>query len=223
MGKRETVKRNRSKQKRQDLIVILIIALFAVVIVGLIVLSKIPKVVTPAAAEHPNADGLTMGNKDASVKVVEFADFQCPYCQLYWQQVEPTIIKDYISTGKISYTYSPMAFLGQESFDAAEAVYCANDQGKFWEYRDMLFANHTGENVGDFTEAKLKSFAAKLNLDTAAFNECLTSNKYQSAVDEANNYASSQGVNSTPTIIVNGKIYSANDAIKAIENALSGN
>lgn len=222
MGKRDTVKKNRSKQKRQDLVVILIIAAFAIVIVGLIVLSKIPKVQTADVREHPNASELNMGNPDATVKVVEFADFQCPYCQLYWQQVEPTIVSDYVVTGKIYYTYAPMAFLGQESVDSAEAAYCANDQGKFWEYRDMLFTNHTGENVGDFTTAKLQLFAQKLGLDTTAFNQCLSSGKYQTAVDDANNYASSQGVNSTPTIMVNGQLYSASGAVAAIEAALAG-
>ena len=222
MGKRDIVKKNRSKQKRQDLVVILIIAAFAIVIVGLIVLSKIPKVQTADVREHPNASELNMGNPDATVKVVEFADFQCPYCQLYWQQVEPTIVSDYVATGKIYYTYAPMAFLGQESVDSAEAAYCANDQGKFWEYRDMLFTNHTGENVGDFTTAKLQLFAQKLGLDTTAFNECLSTGKYQTAVDDANNYASSQGVNSTPTIMVNGQLYSASGAVAAIEAALAG-
>lgn len=222
MGKRDIVKKNRSKQKRQDLVVILIIAAFAIVIVGLIVLSKIPKVQTADVREHPNASELNMGNPDATVKVVEFADFQCPYCQLYWQQVEPTIVSDYVATGKIYYTYAPMAFLGQESVDSAEAAYCANDQGKFWEYRDMLFTNHTGENVGDFTTAKLQLFAQKLGLDTTAFNQCLSSGKYQTAVDDANNYASSQGVNSTPTIMVNGQLYSASGAVAAIEAALAG-
>lgn len=222
MGKREVMKKNRNKKKRQDLIVVLVIAAFAVVIVGLIVLSKIPKVQAPTAKDHPNASELNMGNPDATVKVVEFADFQCPYCQLYWEQVEPTIVSNYITTGKIYYTYAPMAFLGQESIDAANAAYCANDQGKFWDYHDMLFANHTGENVGDFTTAKLEAFAAKLGLDTTTFNECLTSGKYLSKVDDANTYASSQSVNSTPTIMVNGKLFSAADAVSAIESALAG-
>jgi protein-disulfide isomerase len=222
MGKRDVVKQNRSKQKRQDLVVILIIAVFAVVIVGLIVLSKLPKVVTADTREHPNASELNMGDPNAPVKVVEFADFQCPYCQMYWEQVEPGIVKDYVATGKVYYTYAPMAFLGQESIDSAEAAYCANDQGKFWDYRDMLFANHTGENVGDFTTAKLQAFASKLGMDTATFNQCLSSGKYKTAVDDANTFASSQGVNSTPTIMVNGKIYSAGEAVSAIEAALAG-
>lgn len=221
MGKRDIIKKNRNKQKKQDLWVILIISLFAVGIVAMIVISKLPKVVTPATTAKPMADGLNMGDPNAKVKVIEFADFQCPYCQLYWQQLEPTIISDYIATNKIYYTYSLMAFLGQESVDAAEAVYCANDQGKFWEYRDMLYANHTGENVGDFTQTKLISFAKKLSLDTTAFESCLTTNKYQQQVTDANTYASGLGVSSTPSFIVDGLVVSASDLQSAIEAALA--
>jgi len=221
MGKREQVKQNRSKQKKQDLWVILIISVFAIAIVGMIVLSKLPKVVTPTESAKYMADGLNMGDPNAPVKVIEFADFQCPYCQLYWQQVEPTIITKYIVTNQVYYTYAPMAFLGQESVDSAEAAYCANDQGKFWEYRDMLYANHTGENVGDYTQAKLLAFAKKLNLDYAAFESCLTTNKYQQQVDDANTFASNLGVNSTPTLSVNGQLVSAGEAEAAIEAALA--
>jgi protein-disulfide isomerase len=221
MGKRDTVKKNRSKQKKQDLWVILIISLFAVAIVGVIIWSQIPKVVTPTFAAKPQADGLNMGDPNAKVKVIEFADFQCPYCALYWKQVEPTIITTYISTNKVYYTYSPMAFLGQESVDSAEAVYCANDQGKFWEYRDMLFANHTGENVGDFTQTKLQLYAKNLGLDTSAFNSCLSTNKFQQKVTDDNTFASTKGVNSTPSFLVNDKVVNASELQSAIDAALA--
>lgn len=223
MGKREVVKKNRSKQKRQDFWVILTISLIALAIVGVIVVSKLPKgVATITSSEKPNANGLNMGNPNASVKVIEFADFQCPYCQLYWQDVEPTIIKDYIATNKIYYTYSPMAFIGQESIDAEEAAYCANDQNAFWQYRDYLLNNHTAENAGDFTQDKLIEFARKLNLDVNTFKSCLTSGKYVKQVNDNNTYAQQQGVNSTPTIMVNGKAYSSSDALSAIQSALAG-
>lgn len=223
MAKNESINKKKNKQKRQDMWVILIISIIALAIVAIIVISKLPKPVTvPENTAKPMEDGLNLGDPNAPVKVIEFADFQCPYCQLYWQQVEPTIVKNYVATNKVYYTYSPMAFLGQESIDAAEAAYCANDQGKFWEYRDYLFANHTGENVGDFTQAKLIKFASKLGLDADKFKTCLTSGQYASKVDEANTYASGLGVNSTPTILVNGKPFSAGEAEQAIQDAIAG-
>jgi protein-disulfide isomerase len=224
MGKSEVSNKKKGNQKKQDFWVILIISIIAIAIIAVIVISKLPKgVAAPTdTAAKPMENGLNLGDPNAPVKVVEFADFQCPYCQLYWQQIEPTIIQKYISTNKIYYTYSPMAFLGQESIDAAEAAYCANDQGKFWEYRDYLFTNHTGENVGDFTQDKLISMAKKMNLDVSSFTSCLTTGKYAQAVNDANTYASNQGVNSTPSIMVNGKVYSADKAVQAIEDAIAG-
>jgi protein-disulfide isomerase len=224
MAKNDVSKKKNGKQKKQDFWVILIISIIAIAIIVVIVVSKLPKGVTAPTdtAAKPMENGLNLGDPNAPVKVVEFADFQCPYCQLYWQQIEPTIIQKYIATKEIYYTYSPMAFLGQESIDAAEAAYCANDQGKFWEYRDYIFTNHTGENVNDYTQDKLIAFAKKLNLDTDVFKSCLTTGKYAQAVTDANTYASSQGVNSTPSIMVNGKIHNASDVLQAIADAVAG-
>jgi protein-disulfide isomerase len=177
---------------------------------------------TVMATIKPEEKELNLGDPNAPVKVVEFADFQCPYCQLYWKQTEPTIISTYIATKKVYYTYSPMAFIGQESILAAEAAYCANDQSKFWEYHDYIFSNQTGENSGDFTQTKLITFAKNLNLDVNTFESCLNSGKYATKVDEDNTYAAQQGVNSTPSFVINGKIYSSSDLQQAIEDALNG-
>lgn len=223
MGKRETVKKHRNQQKKQDTWVILIISILALVIIGVIVVSKLPKpTATIQTTARPNENGLNIGDPNAPVKVVEFADFQCPYCQLYWKELEPTIISQYVATNKVYYTYSPMAFLGQESTDAAVAAYCANDQGKFWEYRDYIFSNHTGENVGDYTQAKLLDFAKKLNLNMDTFKSCLASADTLQKVNDANDFATSQGVNSTPSFTVNGKVYNASTFQQAIEDALAG-
>jgi protein-disulfide isomerase len=223
MGKRDTVKKHRNQQKKQDMWVILIISILAIVIIGVIVVSKLPKpTATLQTTAKPNENGLNIGDPNAPVKVVEFADFQCPYCQLYWKELEPTIISKYISTGKVYYTYSPMAFLGQESTDAAVSAYCANDQGKFWEYRDYIFTNHTGENVGDYTQSKLLDFAKKLNLNVDTFKTCLASADTLKKVNDANAYATSKGVNSTPSFLVNDKVYDSSTLQQAIDNALAG-
>jgi protein-disulfide isomerase len=88
---------------------------------------------------------------DAPVVLVEFSDFQCPYCKKFTDEIEPAIMRDFVSTGKVLFKYVPYSFLddnspGRESKNAAEAAYCAGDQGKFWEYHDMLFTNQGGEN-----------------------------------------------------------------------------
>ena len=101
--------------------------------------------------------------------------------------------------------YWHVAFLGQESADAAEASECAAEQDAFWEYHDILFERQNGENKGAFSKENLKQFASDLKLDTKAFNECLDSGKYTQEVQEATQAANSMGVNSTPAFVVNGK------------------
>lgn len=100
--------------------------------------------------------------------------------------------------------YWHVAFLGEESQWAAEASECAADQDKFWEYHDKLFASQNGENQGAFNKDNLKQFAADIDLDTAAFNECLDSGKYTQAVQEQTGVANQLGVRSTPAFIING-------------------
>lgn len=230
MGKREVVKRRKQQnESKNTLTIILIIAAFAIVVVGMIVLTQIKpqgKVVVPDREIAQQTDGLTMGSPDAKVKVVEFADFQCPSCASYWAQLEPAIIENYINTGKVQFTYSPFSFLGRgqtwdESVKSAEAAYCANDQGKFWEYRDFIFANHNGENQGAYSRNRLITFAKKLGLDQTAFVECLDSDKYAQQVADASDYADKQGATYTPSFMINGQIVSANELVQTIENALA--
>lgn len=145
-----------------------------------------------------------MGNKDAKVKVVEFADFQCPFCEQWFKTVEANLVNDYVKTGKIAFYWRDYPFLGQESTDAANAARCANEQGKFWDYHDYLY-NHQGqENSGTFSKDNLKKFAADMGLNTDQFNSCLDSDKY--AKDAQADLADGQkaGVNGTPTVFING-------------------
>ncbi len=97
-----------------------------------------------------------------------------------------------------------MAFLGPESQWAAEASECAADQDAFWEYHDILFSSQSGENQGAFNKDKLKQFAADIELDTEAFNECLDSGIHTQAIQDSTQVAQSIGVRSTPAFLING-------------------
>lgn len=109
-----------------------------------------------------------------------------------------------------------IAILGEESELAAQAAECANDQGRFWDYHDVLFANQEGENRGAFLSENLKRFAEALALDGMAFDSCLDSGKYASKVTDDTDEARQQGVNATPTILVNGKeVTSTLDDVRA--------
>jgi protein-disulfide isomerase len=190
--------------------------------------SPVGNITNPGRQKAKITDGLTMGDPNAKVKVIEFADFQCPGCGNYWSTTEPTIIKDYVDSGKVLFTFSPFSFVGSfvqgnswdESVKAAEAAYCANDQGKFWEYHDYLFANQNGENEGAFKRERLIAFAHKIGLDHQTFVDCLDTAKHHQDVLDANDYATNSGINSTPSFIVNGTTVDSSTLIQTLDNDL---
>ncbi len=145
------------------------------------------------------------GDPNAPVTILEFSDFQCPYCGRFFREVEPQIAKQYIASGKVRFGYLHFAFLGQESLRAAEASECAADQDAFWEYHDKLFNSQNGENRGAFNDKNLKQFAADLGLDTKTFSQCLDGGKYTQYVQSQVNIGRQIGVQSTPTFLVNGQ------------------
>ena len=145
------------------------------------------------------------GDPNAPVTIIEFADFQCPFCGRFFAQTEPQINTQYIQSGKVRLGYFNFAFLGPESTWAAEAAECAADQNKFWDYHDKLYASQSGENQGAFNKENLKKFAEDLGLDISAFNECLDSGKYTELIQDESSVASSVGVRSTPTFLINGQ------------------
>lgn len=110
---------------------------------------------------------------------------------------------------------------GSESRRAAEASECANEQGQFWPYHDILFANWQGEGVGAFRDVRLKAFADRLGLDTAQFNACFDSGRYAQAVRDDTALGASQGVTGTPAIFVNGqRVNAAYNAIQPLMESL---
>lgn len=147
-----------------------------------------------------------LGDAGAKVTIVEFADFQCPYCGKFEQEVYTRIKQEYVETGKASFVYLDFTFLGDESRWAAQAAKCAGEQGKFWEYHDTLFDNQNGENQGAFAIARLKSFARKIVPSASGFNQCLDSGKYAQAVADETALGRTAGVSGTPTVLINGKL-----------------
>ena len=186
-------------------------------------------------------DAPFLGSPAAPVTVVEFADFQCPFCAAVagaenavasslksrdpsWLPAIPLMIKNYVAAGKVKFVYRDFPFLGQESEWASEAAACANEQGKFWDYHDYLYAHQNGENQGAFTKDNLKHLALQLGLDGSAFNACLDSDKFLAAVRKSRSEGQSFGVSGTPTSFVNGQALvgaaSYREFSAAIESAL---
>lgn len=146
----------------------------------------------------------TMGDPNAPVYIIEYGDFQCPYCLKFWTDSEKQLIEEYVNTDKVYFEYRSFPILGVESNWAAEGAYCAGDQGKFWEYHDTLFTNWTGENVGDFTKDKLIKYAEALDLNMDEFEACISQEKYKGAVEQDKAAGEASGVKATPTFFING-------------------
>lgn len=147
-------------------------------------------------------DDLAEGDANAPVTVVEFSDFQCPFCA----QAAPTLARIRSTYGKqVRFVWKdlPLTAIHPQAFKASEAGWCANEQGKFWNYHDHLFANR-----GALEPANLKKYAAEMKLDTAKFDACLDSSKYSERVRQSMNMASTLGVTSTPSTFVNGRLVS---------------
>ena len=146
-----------------------------------------------------------LGNAEAKVTLVEFGDYQCPFCGRLFKETEPQIREQYLKTGQAKMAWRDFAFLGEESYWAAEAARCANDQGQFWQFHDYLFNHQNGENQGAFTKNNLKKFAGEMGLNQPDFNSCLDSDKYLQAVKDDTDAGKAAGVNSTPSVFVNGE------------------
>jgi protein-disulfide isomerase len=149
-----------------------------------------------------------IGDANAPITIIEFADFQCPYCGQFQSQTWPQINEQYVKKGLVRFGYHQFAFLGPESTWAAEASECAADQNAFWQYHDKLYAGQAGENQGAFNKDKLKQLAVDLKLDAKAFDSCLDSGKYTAQVNADSQAAGSLGVTSTPSFVVNGQALS---------------
>jgi protein-disulfide isomerase len=148
--------------------------------------------------------GTTMGEKTAKVAIVEWGDYQCPWCGTFTREMAPKLIEQYVKPGLVTYEFRNFAFLGAESVRAAEAAACAADQNAFWPYHNTLYQNQQGENQNAFSNARLQQIAAALSLDTGAFNRCLDSGEKKAAVEQSAAEARKQGIDSTPTIFVDG-------------------
>ncbi|MFA6088319.1 MAG: thioredoxin domain-containing protein [Candidatus Woesearchaeota archaeon] len=140
------------------------------------------------------------GNAKAKVTIVEFSDFECPYCGKFYSETYNQIVTDYIDTGKVRIAFRnfPLSF-HKDAQKAAEASECAKDQNKFWEMHDKLFESQSALDV-----ASLKIYAKDLSLDTAKFNACLDNGDKESVVAEDAAYGASIGVSGTPAFYING-------------------
>ncbi|KAF6244591.1 thioredoxin domain-containing protein [Nitrosopumilus sp. b2] len=143
-----------------------------------------------------------MGKNNAPITILEWGDYQCTFCYKFHQNTLDVINEDFIKTGKIKLVFKDFPLNGPDSLLAAEASYCAEDQGKYWQYHNELYKNWGGERTGWITRNSLDSFAITVNLDLDMFNKCLDEHKYQNKVNELYEFGREIGIDATPSFLV---------------------
>jgi len=244
MSKRQEIRERRRKaQFRNRIIVIGLVIISAVLITFALVLPGVtlaknasatqtllngdPVVVTPQALTA-KVDGRNLGDPNAPVKVVAYEDFRCSSCLSFTQNIEPTIIKNYVETGKVYYTYNIFIVIdGNDGSDAsrraANAALCASAQNKFWPYHDTLYANQITEGAEWFSDQRLTKMAQNIGLDMNAFTQCYQAKQFDSEITKDINQGIDLKVTGTPSIFVNGTaVQNFTQTTQAIDTALAG-
>jgi protein-disulfide isomerase len=143
-----------------------------------------------------------LGDPNAPITLVEFGDYQCHYCNVFFQTIEDDIIKNYVKTGKVKIIYKDYNIIGPDSINASHGAHCANEQGLFWEYHDILFSNWTGENNGWASARNLTIFAEEINADVDKWAQCMNEKSHSITINESNNDARSLKITGTPAFFV---------------------
>jgi len=143
-----------------------------------------------------------LGDPNAPITLVEFGDYQCFFCNKYFHDTEQKLLENYVDTGKVKIIFKDFTIIGPDSITAAHAAHCADDQGLFWEYHDMLYNNWTGENNGWASSENLLRMAQDVGLDIDEFTDCMQNEIHTQIISASNADARTLGLTGTPGFFV---------------------
>lgn len=143
-----------------------------------------------------------MGNPNAPITILEWGDYQCTFCFKFHQSSLNVILADYVDSGKVKLVFKDFPLNGPDSILAAEASYCAKDQGKYWEYHNELYTNWAGERTGWVNYDSLSKFAMSVDLELEQFSSCLNDHKYRQKVLELEKFGKDIGIDATPSFLI---------------------
>ena len=174
------------------------------------VVAPLSDIVSIESKARPQAESNSMGDPNAPIQMVEYGDYQCPFCERFHKETEPLLIEYFIEPGDLHFTYrsagnwvSSNSAGNTESQDAALAAYCAADENKFWEMHDALFANNRDvENQGAFSSRRLLGIAESIGLELTTFQDCYDSGKYADQVEKDLEDAMASGIQGTPFFVL---------------------
>lgn len=145
-----------------------------------------------------------LGSLDAPITLIEFGDYQCHFCNVFFHSTEDDILKNYVETGKVKMIFKDYNIIGPDSINASHGAHCANDQGLFWEYHDILYSNWTGENNGWASSENLGKFAQEIGLDMDVWSECMVKALHSQTILASNKDAKNLELTGTPAFFVIG-------------------
>jgi protein-disulfide isomerase len=245
MSKRQEIRERRARERLLNrLLVVILVAAGVLLVVFAIVMPQVTytnnahatqtaALLTPllqATAEPVTVavDGTHLGDPNAPVKVDVYEDFRCSACMYYTTYYEPDIIKNYVNTGKVYYTFHSFIVIDSgdgtdASYRSANAALCASEQGRFWDYHATLFANQITESAELFSDVRLIKMAENLGLDMTKFNKCYQARTYANAIKDDIALGTSLSIQGTPSIFVDGQLIQSFDQVgAAIDAVLAG-
>ena len=210
MSKRAEIRAKRRRQRRQRQFVTILIVLGAALILFAIIIwpqfAPIEDIVLPQVRTYPMADGAAMGDPQAPVVIEEYSDFLCSYCGTFHRSTLEQIIEQYVATGQVYFIFNTFP-LGQESIPIANASFCASEQGDFWRYADILYANQATLSSTRNINRYLEAIAESVNLDVSRFQTCMREDRFQAQIQDIYLKATNNGISTTPSFLINGNLF----------------
>ena len=143
-----------------------------------------------------------IGNPNAPITVLEWGDYQCTFCYRFHESSLNVILSEYVDAGKVKLVFKDFPLNGPDSILAAEASYCAGDQGKYWAYHNELYKNWAGERTGWINNESLSKFAKTVELELGQFSSCLDEHVYRQRVLDLEKFGKEIGIDATPSFLI---------------------
>ena len=215
VNKRELLRKKREAEKRRKVFIFLGIA--AGVVLIFVLASILPKIILQQT-KYAGSEGFTVGSPDAPITVVQFSSYTCSFCKAFSENVEKQFIKDYVETGEVYYRFVNIASNTPASELASKASYCAADQNRFYEFKDLLYTYASSADA--FSRDRLIGYANSVGMDTDAFGSCLDADTYTNAYLEDRAFAESVGLTGTPSFLVNDQLVLSSELIPTVDSLL---
>ena len=149
-----------------------------------------------------NGGSPILGDPSAPITILEWGDYQCTFCYRFHETTLETIKEEFIETGKVKLVFKDFPLNGPDSVLAAEASFCAEDQGKYWDFHNIVYQNWAGERTGWITRVSLDDFARIIGLDVLEFNNCIDAHKYGDKINHLYDFGKEIGIDATPSFLV---------------------